>query len=558
MPHHQDSHSAGSVLPVTSVIQNPFMGDHRGNRDAVAVEVEEEGEEVQYSNYDQDISLDKENQLPVSYLNAKTNNHASAAMINPLSKGVSGTNRNSFSVSPNRNSISSFASLPLPKHRSALSDVTSRVENKQNPASNNNNIMNNNNTNIKSNVQDSFQRTDDDQQPSMAEKDNDSNDPYILKIRSSEDNENNNNRINNIPEAKNKSNQYRHEDMHNNLLADPTQKTSQEDIQEQEQEGDVNEYSSVEEDDNNNILKEPLQPKHNDSTEQLLRESYNKYYRSVPDPMDEDTYDIVMVAELSNDIFDYLKQLEEKYRPNPNYIHYQPNLKWSYRRILLDWLIEVHNRFQLLPETLYLTVNIIDRFLSKKTIVLDKFQLVGASALFIASKYEEINCPTLKEIVYMVNGTYTREDVIEAERYIIDTLEFEIGWPGPMSFLRRISKADDYEYDIRTLAKYLLESTLMDSRLVSAQPSWLAAGSYFLSRVILGYNTWSQRHIYYSGYTQQQLIPLASIILDNCKDAPAHHNAIYEKYSHRRFGTCSQIVTRWILSTEKMIHERSD
>lgn len=424
----------------------------------------------------QDISMDKENMPPQK--------------VDPVNGKVIATSESNSISGSNRGSITSFSSLPVPKHRSVLSDVTSRNENKQN-----NNPFENNKSNSNANIHRSNQ-------------------------------------------------QLRNEEMYS------PERVSL------EEENDTNEYSAVEEDDNNNVLKEPLQPKTDESIKMVLEECYNKYYRTIPDPMDEDTYDIVMVAELSNDIFDYLNTLEEKYRPNGNYIHYQPHLKWSYRRILLDWIIEVHNRFQLLPETLFLTVNIIDRFLSKKTIVLDKFQLIGASALFIASKYEEINCPTLKEIVYMLNGSFEREDIIEAERYIIDTLEFEIGWPGPMSFLRRISKADDYEYDIRTLAKYLLESTLMDSRLVSAQPSWLAAGAYFLSRVILGFNTWTQKHIFYSGYTQQQLIPLASIILDNCKDAPAHHNAIYEKYSHRRFGSSSQIVTRWIISTEKKINSK--
>ena len=68
---------------------------------------------------------------------------------------------------------------------------------------------------------------------------------------------------------------------------------------------------------------------------------------------------------------------------------------------------------------------------------------------------------------------------------MINTLNFEFGWPGPMSFLRRVSKADDYEYDTRTVAKYLLETSIMEPELVAAPPSWLAAGAYYLSKIII-------------------------------------------------------------------------
>jgi hypothetical protein len=58
------------------------------------------------------------------------------------------------------------------------------------------------------------------------------------------------------------------------------------------------------------------------------------------------------------------------------------------RAILIDWLIDVHLKFKLLPETLYITVGIIDRYLSLHTVARSKLQLVGITALFVASKYE--------------------------------------------------------------------------------------------------------------------------------------------------------------------------
>jgi hypothetical protein len=176
--------------------------------------------------------------------------------------------------------------------------------------------------------------------------------------------------------------------------------------------------------------------------------------------------------------------------PNAHYMDNQAEIQWSMRAVLMDWLVQVHHRFGLLPETLFLCVNYIDRFLSCKIVSLGKLQLVGATAIFVAAKYEEINCPSVQEIVYMVDGGYTVDEILKAERFMLSMLQFELGWPGPMSFLRRISKADDYDLETRTLAKYFLEVTIMDERFLSSPPSFAAAGAHCLARMMLKKGTW--------------------------------------------------------------------
>jgi len=176
--------------------------------------------------------------------------------------------------------------------------------------------------------------------------------------------------------------------------------------------------------------------------------------------------------------------------PPANYMTIQPDIQWSMRSILVDWIVQVHNRFQLLPETLFLAINYIDRFLSQKIVSINKLQLVGATALFIAAKYEEILCPSVHEIVFMVDNGYTIDEILAAERFMLSQLQFELGYPGPMSFLRRVSKADDYDLETRTLAKYFLELTIMDERFVGSQPSYLAAGAHYLARSLLGKGDW--------------------------------------------------------------------
>jgi hypothetical protein len=224
--------------------------------------------------------------------------------------------------------------------------------------------------------------------------------------------------------------------------------------------------------------------------------------------LNDESWDTTMVAEYGDEIFQYMKDLEVRYSltwkrdkpltgckqirmlPNPHYMDNQAEIQWSMRSVLMDWLVQVHHRFNLLPETLFLCVNYIDRFLSCKIVSLGKLQLVGATAIFVAAKYEEINCPSVQEIVYMVDGGYTVDEILKAERFMLSMLQFELGWPGPMSFLRRISKADDYDLETRTLAKYFLEVTIMDERFVGSPPSFAAAGAHCLARMMLQKGSW--------------------------------------------------------------------
>lgn len=81
--------------------------------------------------------------------------------------------------------------------------------------------------------------------------------------------------------------------------------------------------------------------------------------------------------------------MQNESRPH-DYIDSQPEINESMRAILVDWLIDVHRKFELSPETLYLTINIVDRFLAIKIVSRRELQLVGISAMLMASKYEEI------------------------------------------------------------------------------------------------------------------------------------------------------------------------
>ena len=204
----------------------------------------------------------------------------------------------------------------------------------------------------------------------------------------------------------------------------------------------------------------------------------------------EDIDDPLMVAEYVVEIFDYLRDLEESTMPNPDYMHRQQHLEWHLRGVLVDWLIEVHTRFHLLPETIFLAVNIIDRFLSNRIVQLDKLQLVGIAAMFIASKYEEVLSPHVQNFRHVADDGFTEDEILTAERFILETLSFNLSYPNPMNFLRRISKADTYDIQTRTIGKYLLEISLLDHRFMGYAPSHVAAAAMYLARLILERGEW--------------------------------------------------------------------
>ena len=141
------------------------------------------------------------------------------------------------------------------------------------------------------------------------------------------------------------------------------------------------------------------------------------------------------VAEYCGPIIRHLQQVETQNLPSQSYMGRQGDINEKMRGILVDWIIEVHLRFKLLPETLFLTINLIDRYLEKTQIMRTRLQLVAVAALLIASKYEEIYVPDLNDFVFISDNAYTREEIIEMERSMLVKLEFSITTPSSYRFL---------------------------------------------------------------------------------------------------------------------------
>ncbi|KAI2629393.1 cyclin-like protein [Xylaria nigripes] len=274
------------------------------------------------------------------------------------------------------------------------------------------------------------------------------------------------------------------------------------------------------------------------------RVTEHEFPEGVKDLDTPDLDDSLTAAEYVHEIFEYLRDLECKSIPNPRYMDHQDDIGWRTRGILIDWLIEVHTRFHLLPETLFLATNIIDRFLSKKVVQLDRLQLVGIAAMFIASKYEEILSPHVANFKHVADDGFTVEEILSAERFILGTLNYDLSYPNPMNFLRRISKADDLDIQTRTIGKYLMEISLLDHRFMAYRPSHVAAAAMYLARLIFGRGDWDETIAYYAGYTEAEIEPVSELMVDYLA-RPVIHEAFYRKYASKRFLKASLVTRAW-------------
>lgn len=277
------------------------------------------------------------------------------------------------------------------------------------------------------------------------------------------------------------------------------------------------------------------------------RMEYRKEVERVASTFKEepDLDDPTMVAEYADEIFEYMAKLEEESMPRPDYMAGQQEITWEMRATLVDWLLQVHLRYQMLPETLWIAVNIIDRFLSKRIVSVVKLQLVGVTAMFIAAKYEEIIAPGVDEYVKMTESGYKRDEILKGEKIVLQTIDFRISsYCSPYSWVRRISKADNYNLQTRTLCKFLMELTLLDYRFLRAKPSLIAAIGMYSARRMLGQD-WNDAFIYYSGHVEEELRMGHDFIVEALAQPEFESQYIYKKYTSRKFLKASLYACNW-------------
>uniref|UniRef100_A0A8D3CTG2 G2/mitotic-specific cyclin-B2 n=1 Tax=Scophthalmus maximus TaxID=52904 RepID=A0A8D3CTG2_SCOMX len=260
--------------------------------------------------------------------------------------------------------------------------------------------------------------------------------------------------------------------------------------------------------------------------------------QQIPEEFDidsENSEDSYMCPEYAKDIFDYLKRREEKF-VLCNYMPKQPSLNPEMRAILIDWLVEVQENFELYHETLYLAVKMADHFLSQTPVHREMLQLVGSTAMLIASKFEERSPPCVDDFLYICDDAYKKEELISMEANILQTLSFDINIPIPYRFLRRYAKCVSAGMDTLTLARYYCELSLMDMELVPERGSLLASACLLVALVTKELGGWSPILQFHSGYQATDLAPVVRKLHVMLAAPPDDKmRAIRNKYSHKVF-----------------------
>lgn len=215
------------------------------------------------------------------------------------------------------------------------------------------------------------------------------------------------------------------------------------------------------------------------------------------------------------------------------------------REILINWLVDVQISFKSGLETLHLTVALLNRYLQlDRTVGRYTLQLVGVTCMQIAAKYEEIYYPGVDDFVAVCDDMFTHKDILKMEGKILRQLEFNLGNPVSITFLRRWSKIAGVPVDHYTLSKYLLELALMDYNFCHVKASLQAAAACCLSTAILTdemclHKIWTPTLAHYSGYKFEDLRPVILQFVVLLNNPSPKLKAIFKKYSEAKYRKVS-------------------
>ncbi|KAF1810360.1 hypothetical protein P152DRAFT_379143, partial [Eremomyces bilateralis CBS 781.70] len=191
--------------------------------------------------------------------------------------------------------------------------------------------------------------------------------------------------------------------------------------------------------------------------------------------------------EYQDDVLAHMVQMESATMPDVSSIDIQTEIQWYMRPYLLDFLVEAHAAFQLLPETLFLTVNLLDRYCSKRVVYKRHYQLVGCAALLIAAKYgdRKEHVPTIKELRSMCCSLYDEDMFIQMEWHVLQTLNWMVGHSTVDSFVQIAMSSSTPDPEVEHMTLYIAEVALFHRDFVSVTPSVLARSSMAIARHIL-------------------------------------------------------------------------
>ncbi|CAN0924252.1 CYCB2-4 [Linum grandiflorum] len=244
------------------------------------------------------------------------------------------------------------------------------------------------------------------------------------------------------------------------------------------------------------------------------------------------------VVEYIEDLYEFYRKAEVASAVPSNYMEQQPDIKERMRSILIDWLIEVHDKFELMEETLYLTVNLIDRFLAVESVERKKLQLVGVTSMLLACKYEEVSVPVVNDLVLISDKAYSRTEILDMEKLMVNALQFNMSVPTPYVFMRRFLKAAQSDQKLELLSFFLLELCLVEYEMLKFPPSLQSAAAIYTAQCTLtGASQWNKTQELYTCYSEEQLLECSKLMVGfHQNSASGRLTGVHRKYNTSKFG----------------------
>ncbi|KAH8392914.1 hypothetical protein KR215_009528 [Drosophila sulfurigaster] len=303
--------------------------------------------------------------------------------------------------------------------------------------------------------------------------------------------------------------------------------------------------------------------------EAVLKASAAAAMVAIQAPVPEDVEDFdrknwddpFQVSHYAMDIFNYLKLREPEFLIE-DYMPKQIHLTAWMRTLLVDWMVEVQETFELNHETLYLAVKIVDLYLCRQVINKEKLQLLGAAAFFIACKYDERQPPLIEDFLYICDNAYNHDELVRMEMETLRIIDYDLGIPLSYRFLRRYARCAKVPMPTLTLARYILELSLMDYATVSFSDSQMACAALFMALRMHGgeanleAETWTPTLVYYTGYELAQFAELVPVLNAGLHRKPRTTiKTIRNKYSHKIFHEVARVP---LLSNAQMFQNNLD
>ncbi|CAK9165642.1 unnamed protein product [Ilex paraguariensis] len=249
------------------------------------------------------------------------------------------------------------------------------------------------------------------------------------------------------------------------------------------------------------------------------------------------------VAEYVDDIYQYYWVIEAQNQSLKSYMEIQTDITPQMRGILINWLIEVHLKFDLMQETLFLMVRLLDQYLSLVRVKKSEMQLVGLTALLLASKYEDFWHPRVVDLISISAESYTRDQMLGMEKAILKMLKFRLNAPTPYVFLLRLIKAAESDKKLEHLAFYLIELCLVEYEALKFKPSLLCASAIYVARCTLQRTPpWTPLLGKHARYEESQIRECAEMILKFHKAAEtAILKVTHDKYSSQDYSRAAAV-----------------